>query len=179
MGKAFSDTTAGVFRKLAAVCRLILLWGCGAALLLMVVAILVDVILWTGFRKPSAALSELQWHLYGFVGMAGMSYTMLKGKHIRVDILFDRYPGLVKRIVESVGIIVFMMPLAVFLAVNGYELVESAWRVAERSAVEGGLASRWIPKAFIPSGSVLLLISGMIRLYDVWGKKTREVEENA
>lgn len=170
---------AGVFRKSAAICRAFLLWGCGAALLLMVAAIVVDVILWTGFRKPSAALSELQWHLYGFVGMAGMSYTMVKGKHIRVDILFDRYPGWLKRIVESVGIIIFMMPLAVFLAVNGYELVESAWRVAERSAVEGGLASRWIPKVFIPAGSVLLLISGIIRLYDVWGNKAGNMEDKA
>ncbi len=143
-------------------------WFLGGVLILLVFGIVVDVVLWAGLNRPVAALSELQWHLYGLTGMLAMSYSLLRGSHVRVDLFYENFSDFWQKVVETTGLVVFMAPLLWFLMVEGIELVETALRVGEKSAVQGGLAARWIPKAFIPLGCLSLLISGILRLGSLW-----------
>lgn len=146
----------------------ILLWLTGGILIALMFSVVVDVIMWSLFKHPMVALSELQWHFYGFIGMMGMSYTMLKGAHVRVDIIYDYYPELLKKVVETVANFIFLIPLCVFLIIHGLDLVESSLRIHEKSAVEGGLSQRWIPKAFLPLGATVLILSAIVRLSWLW-----------
>ena len=146
----------------------IILWITGTALILLMTSVVIDVILWSVFKRPMVALSELQWHFYGFIGMMGMSYTMLKGAYVRVDLIYDNYPKLIKKIIDTIAVLFFLIPLSVFLVIHGVDFVEASLRISEKSAVEGGLAQRWIPKAFLPFGATSLIVSSFIRVAWIW-----------
>lgn len=140
----------------------------GSVLLVLMICVGVDVAMWSLFKHPMVALSELQWHFYGFIGMLGMSYTMLLGKHVRVDLFYEKFPDWLRKVIESIGILLFLIPLCVFVIYHSSELVETAIRVQEKSAVEGGLPNRWIPKSFIPLGAGLLIYTGILRVLMIW-----------
>jgi TRAP-type mannitol/chloroaromatic compound transport system permease small subunit len=157
-----------IISGMAKLVEALILWFCGSMILLLMVSIVAEVGLWTLWNRPMAWLRELQWHFYGFAGMMGMSYSLLRGGHVKVDLFVERWGAKVQRMVETVGILVFMVPFSGFLIVHGMDLVALALKVGEVSAVDGGLQARWIPKAFIPVGSATLIASGFLRVAQLW-----------
>lgn len=163
-GSKGGATLTGIIKLLEAQ----ILWGCGVIILLLMISIVVEVGLWTLWNRPLAWLRELQWHFYGFAGMLGMSYSLLRGGHVKVDLFLERWGPRVQMIIETIGILLFMLPLSLFLVIHGMDLVVMALKVGEVSAVDGGLQGRWIPKAFIPFGCVTLILSGFLRVAQLW-----------
>ncbi|MGK0186085.1 MAG: TRAP-type mannitol/chloroaromatic compound transport system permease small subunit [Verrucomicrobiales bacterium] len=134
----------------------------------LLLAILANVALRYLFDRPLTTLSELQWHLYACTAMIGLSYALITDAHVRVDLLYARFSETLRKVVETVSLLLLLIPLCVFLAVHGWEFAETAWRLGESSALPGGLPFRWVVKGIIPFGAAVLLLASLARCVRLW-----------
>ena len=129
-------------------------------LLAMVLLIGVNVILRYFFAIGPVALQELEWHLMVPVALIGSAYGLRHESHVRVDILYDRFSARTKAFVNlfsSVGLLV-TAALVFYLSLN---FVNQAYQIGEGSPDPGGLPHRFLLKAVIPLGFVLLALQAL------------------
>ena len=131
-------------------------WSC-VALVLLVAG---DVIARYLFRIGAVWLQELQWHLISPIALFGMSYALLCGEQVRVDILFDRYPPGLRRAVEIAGGLALAL-IALYAMWLALPWVQQSWLRNEASPNPGGLPWRWALKALVPLGFLLLALQGL------------------
>jgi TRAP-type mannitol/chloroaromatic compound transport system permease small subunit len=131
-------------------------WSCVA----LVVLVAGDVFARYLFRIGAVWLQELQWHLISPIALFGMSYALLCGEQVRVDILFDRYPPAVRRAVEIAGGLALML-IALYAMWLALPWVQQSWLRNEASPNPGGLPWRWALKALVPLGFLLLALQGL------------------
>jgi hypothetical protein len=74
-------------------------WSC-VALVLVVAG---DVFIRYFLRTGAVWLQELHWHLISPIALFGMSYALYCGEQVRVDVLFERFPAWLCRVIEVTG----------------------------------------------------------------------------
>jgi len=131
-------------------------WTC-VALVLMVAG---DVFIRYFLRTGAVWLQELQWHLISPIALFGMSYALYCGEQVRVDVLFERFPAWLCRIIEVVGGLALMV-FAIYAVWLAIPWVQQSWLRAESSPNPGGLPYRWALKGLIPLGFTLLALQGL------------------
>ncbi|TVP73604.1 MAG: TRAP transporter small permease subunit [Rhodobacteraceae bacterium] len=131
-------------------------WVC-VALVLLVAG---DVFARYLFRTGAVWAQELQWHLISPIALFGMSYALLSGEQVRVDVLYERFSPLLQRIIEVLGGLL-MIALGVLLVKLSLPWVEMSYARGEGSPNPGGLPYRFALKALIPLGFGLLAIQGL------------------
>jgi TRAP-type mannitol/chloroaromatic compound transport system permease small subunit len=113
------------------------------------------------FRLTSVALQETTWHLYSFLFLLGMAYTLKHDRHVRVDIFYDRMSERLKAGVNLFAILALVIPFCLLMIGFSWKFMLTAYQIGERSGDPGGLPARWILKAAIPAGFGLLLLQGI------------------
>ena len=131
---------------------------------ILVLVIILQVILRYVFGHGLVVLEELQWHLYAVGIMFGISYCVVHDSHIRLDIFHDRFSQRKKEMVELFGILFLLMPIIIIILIHSWPFVAESWRIGESSDAPMGLPYRWVIKAFLPTGFVLLAVAGLSRL---------------
>ena len=109
------------------------------------------------------SLLELQWHLFGVLLMLTGAYALYENRHVRVDVLSERFSPRVARLTEIAGDLIFLLPLCVILIDRSWPLLELSYNSGERSN-EDGLTHRWVIKMFVPIGFALLAAFGLTRI---------------
>ncbi|NJN06203.1 MAG: TRAP transporter small permease subunit [Rhodobacteraceae bacterium] len=117
--------------------------------------------------NPGTALGELQWHVFAAGFMVGLSYAMVRGSHVRVDVLAEHWNLKVRAWIEMLGTVLFLLPFALLIIIYGVPFVERSMALNEISSSPGGLGGRWIIKSFIVIGPALLLVAGVARILRV------------
>jgi TRAP-type mannitol/chloroaromatic compound transport system permease small subunit len=126
---------------------------------LVLVAVLIsaaNAIIRYAFNVSSNAWLELQWYLFAAVFLLGAGYAFLHNAHVRIDFISSRLSPRARNIIDIVGILAFLTPLAWMLLQLSWPLFVNAWRSGEMSQNAGGLI-RWPVLALVPLGMVLLL----------------------
>ncbi len=131
-------------------------WTC-VALVLLVAG---DVFARYFLRIGAVWLQELQWHLISPIALFGMSYALYCGEQVRVDVLFERFPAWLARVIEVLGGLM-LMGFAAYALWLSIPWVMQSWARAESSPNPGGLPYRWALKALIPLGFGLLSLQGL------------------
>ena len=131
-------------------------WVC----LALVLVVAGDVFARYLFRTGAVWLQELHWHLLAPVALFGMSYVLLAGEQVRVDVFYERFPMLLRRAIEVLGG-VLLVGIGVYVAWLSIPWVEMSWRRGEGSPNPGGLPYRFLLKALIPAGFFLLALQGL------------------
>jgi len=111
-------------------------------------------------RTGSVAMQELEWHLMAPICLLGLSYALLHDGHVKVDILYGRFPERVRRIIDLVSMVLICLVTAILIYLS-LPYVEQSFRIGEKSPDPGGLTHRWILKAMLPAGFALLLIQSL------------------
>lgn len=117
------------------------------------------------FRKSSAALQEMTWHLYALLFLLGLAYTLKHNAHVRVDIFYDRMSERNKALVNLFAIIVLLIPFCLLMIVFSWKFMMAAYLIGEKSGDPGGLPARWLLKAALPLGFGLLLLQGISEIF--------------
>ena len=115
------------------------------------------------FAISSNAYLETQWYLFSAVFLLCAGYTLLKGEHVRIDILFSRLSRRTQVMVEVFGTLFFLFP---FVSVTIYLSVPAVTQKllsGETSASAGGLLL-WPAWILIPIGFSLLALQGVSEL---------------
>ncbi len=136
--------------------------------LVLLLVIVTNVVLRYLFSEGRIEFEELQWHLYSFGFLVGLSYAYQADAHIRVDVLHERFPPRLKAWVELYGTLLLTLPFVALVLIYGVPFVASSFALGEVSSSPGGLPYRWLIKAMLPLGFVLLLLAVIARLSRVW-----------
>jgi TRAP-type mannitol/chloroaromatic compound transport system permease small subunit len=116
----------------------------------------VNAVVRKAFSVGSNAWLELQWYLFAAVFLLGAGYAFLHNAHVRIDFLSGRLGPRARNIIDIVGIVAFLTPLAWLLLQLSWPLFVKAYTSGEMSQNAGGLI-RWPVLALVPLGMVLLL----------------------
>jgi len=148
-------------------------------MILLILNVFYDVISRYFFDGGSIAMQEMEWHLFGVMILFGMSYTLREEGHVRVDFLYNNFSPKTKSIINIVGTLFFIIPLAIFIVYGSYDFVMDSYEMNEISEDPGGLTHRWIIKSMIPLSFIYLIITsiGYIIQNIVLFKENREKKE--
>ena len=113
--------------------------------LLMVIVMSVIVAMRYVFDAGLIWLQESVIWMHAAVFMIGAAYTLLHEDHVRVDIFYRKMSDRSRAIVDVSGVIVFLLPLCVFLAFKAYDFAAASWSLHESSREPGGLPYPLIP----------------------------------
>ena len=136
-------------------------WIAGVLNLAMLVNVFYDAIMRYFFNTGSIAMQELEWHLFAMVFLFGIAYGLKEDGHVRVDVLYDRFPARWKAIVNIGGTVLFLLPLSVLIVEGSVWYVTEAYTSGEVSGDPGGLPHRWLIKLVIPASFVFLIVSAI------------------
>lgn len=156
-------TLTGVASKLDCIAQFsgkISAWLCIAMALAMGAVVIMRYLLDAG----SVALQELVTYLHAGIFMLGAALTLQRGGHVRVDIFYRRFSRRTRAWIDSVGAIVFLMPMCVFIAWVSWNYVLRSWAVAETSSDPGGLPAVFLLKSLIPLMAASLLVQGLAEI---------------
>ncbi len=111
----------------------------------------------------SNAWLELQWYLFAVIVLFGASNTLRINGHVRVDLLYGRLSPRGQVWLDLTCTLLFLMPMAVLVAVMAWPFFAESYAVGEISPNAGGLV-RWPVKLLLPAGFALLAAQGLAEI---------------
>ena len=130
-------------------------------LVLMTLNIFYDVIMRYTFHNSSVGMQEMEWHLFSVMILFGVSVALLDEAHVRVDFIYDRFSIRTKAVINIIGTIFFLLPLAILIFSGSIGFVQDAYQIGEISEDPGGLRYRWIIKGMIPLAFAYLMFTAV------------------
>jgi TRAP-type mannitol/chloroaromatic compound transport system permease small subunit len=91
----------------------------------------------------------------------GAGFTLLKDGHVRVDIFYQKLGPKGKAWVNLLGVIFFLIPGCYLIIITSSKFVYNSWSIMEGSPDPGGIPYRFVLKACIPAGFILVLLQGI------------------
>ncbi|THF60714.1 TRAP transporter small permease subunit [Pseudothauera rhizosphaerae] len=115
------------------------------------------------FNMSSNAFLEIQWYLFAAIFMLAAGYTFLRNEHVRIDVFAGRLSPRGQNVIDVIGILLFMLPMAVLILWLSWPIVMNSIQSGEMSANPGGLI-RWPVKVLLPIGLALLILQALSEL---------------
>lgn len=134
----------------------------------------------------SNAFLEIQWYLFAACVMLGAAQALRLNEHVRVDLLYSRLSGRGKVLVDTFGLLVFLLPVvcwATWLSwqfflvklTTGMRAEDSVqtlgalgylWKLMSSGEVSGNAGGliRWPAAALLPLGFGMLALQGLSEL---------------
>lgn len=135
----------------------------GVLLLLVVVGEFAVVLLRYGWQWSQTWLREGVLALNSAVFLLGAAYALQHDEHVRVDVLSRHWSPRTRAWVEVLGMLLMVLPFAIFIVAVSDQYVLQSWRIGERSQESSGLPALWLQKALIPTMAVLLALQALAR----------------
>lgn len=132
----------------------------------IVLLIVVNVILRYSMSLGSVWAQELEWHLLAAMILFGISFSLLRGDNVRVDLFYANYTPQKKYIVDLASAILTII-IAVFFVKLSINYVGQSFSIGEKSPDPGGIPMRWLVKSLIPIGFSLLALQGFAEMLRV------------
>lgn len=113
-----------------------------------------------GLDLSSNAWLEIQWYLFAALFLFAAAYTLKHNGHVRIDVLYGRFPPRIRAWIDLLGALLFLLPMSGLIAWLGWKGFLTSYAVHEVSPDAGGLP-RWPIKLAIPVGFGLLFLQGL------------------
>jgi TRAP-type mannitol/chloroaromatic compound transport system permease small subunit len=121
----------------------------------------VIVVMRYGFNVGSMMGQEAVIYMHGSLFMLGTAYALKSGAHVRVDIFYRNFSPRAQAWVDSLGGIVFLMPLCAFIGFSSWNYVSESWSIREASSQPGGIPAVFLLKSIIPLMAFNLFLQGL------------------
>lgn len=128
---------------------------------LMVLMTVLIVILRYAFGTGAIALQEAVVYAHAMVVALGLAYTLQVDEHVRVDLFYSRLSVRSRTIIDLLGHLLLLLPVAATLFYLSLDYVAASWRIRETSPEVGGLPAVFLLKTLIPVGTALLFLQGL------------------
>lgn len=115
------------------------------------------------FDMSSNVWLEAQWVLFGAVFLLCASWTLQANEHIRIDIVNSTLSKKTRNIIELVGHVLFLLPMAGVVLYTSVPFFLRSFRGNEQSFSAGGLP-QWPAKFLILAGFTVLFVQGLSEL---------------
>ena len=127
----------------------------------LIFIIIFDVITRRFFILGSTKIQEMEWHLHTGIFLLALGFAYIKNSHVRIEIVREKYPPILKSLFEIFGILFFLIPYTFMIIYYGIDFVMRSYNYNEVSSALTGLSHRWIIKSFIPLGMLILFLAGL------------------
>lgn len=115
------------------------------------------------FSLSSNAYLEAQWYLFSAVFLLGAAYTLLKGEHVKIDIIYAHLSRRAQIVIEILGTLFFLLPFTIITLYISWPAVMAKIVSGEVSQNNEGLPL-WPAWLLIPLGFGLLTLQGVSEL---------------
>lgn len=129
--------------------------------LFMVLITFLVVVLRYGFNIGFIWMQESVRFMYAAVFLLCAGYTLLKGKHVRVDVLYLNLSERSKAIVDLLGSMFLLLPVCFVIFYYSWSYVINSWQQMEGSIEERGLHLVFIMKTFIWLFAILVSMQSL------------------
>lgn len=116
----------------------------------------------------STKLQEMEWHLHGTLFLLCLGFAYVKDAHVRIELVRDLMGPRTRVWLELLGAALFLFAYCTVIVKFGFTFVERAWSSGEVSSAQTGLEHRWVIKAMLPAGFILLGATGVAAVLRCW-----------
>ena len=116
------------------------------------------------FSSGSIALQELEWHIFDFIMLFSLYFTLKLDGHVRVDIFYSKLPEKFQRYIDIFSHLFFIIPFSILVIYTSFDFITLSYLQNETSSDPGGLPYRFVVKSFVIFGFGLLILQSVIRL---------------
>jgi TRAP-type C4-dicarboxylate transport system permease small subunit len=152
------------FRRFVEKLNLAVGYVCGMGILAMGLILVYEILSRYAFNSPTIWAQEVAIYIYTWTMLAGGAYTLMKGKHVRIDVLLERLPARAQHALE----IITSALGAAFSAVvcrQAYDMIASSIKYAKVSPTLLRVPL-WIPQMSLLIGFGLLVFQFIFILID-------------
>ena len=115
-----------------------------------------------GWELPRQSMEESVLYLHSLLFMLASAYTLRHDAHVRVDVFYRDFTPRTKAVVNLVGTLVFLLPVAGFIIYSSVDYVSFSWKLKEHSQEADGLAYVYVLKTLIPLMGGMLIFQGLV-----------------
>lgn len=135
--------------------------ACSWLTLFLVVGTAIVVVLRYGFGIGATALQEAVLYGHALVFMGASAWVLQRNGHVRVDIFYQSFSQQRKALVDSLGTLLFLLPVCLFLGWASWDYVSNSWATLEGSSESGGLKFVYLQKSIILVLVISLVLQGI------------------
>jgi len=117
------------------------------------------------FDAGAVMAQEAILYLFGTMFMLAMADALAADRHVRVDMLYHGLSPRQRRRIDAVGIVVFLLPLCLFMLWTSKDYVLNSWAAREASREAAGLPGVFVFKTVIPVALVLVILQALAVLH--------------
>ena len=133
---------------------------------IMVIVTFVVVVMRYVFDAGAVWLQESIIWMHAVVFMVGAAYTLQQEEHVRVDIFYRNMSARRRAWVDMLGVLLFLLPVSLFLAWKAWDFVAISWQLREASREPSGMPYPFVPllKSVLLLAPLLLALQGVSML---------------
>jgi len=131
------------------------------AVITMVIIIAYDVILRYVLRSPTVWQYDISYMLGGSIILLGSGYVHYKRRHVRVDILYNKFSPQRKLTLDIFFTIIFLFPFVIGILIVAIEHAIHAYKIKEFSEVGFWRPRMWPFRSVIAIGLIVLLLQSL------------------
>jgi TRAP-type mannitol/chloroaromatic compound transport system permease small subunit len=155
------------------------LWtGYAFALLVipLVLANTIEVFMRYVLDRPTVWALETTVMSYGALFMLGAAYALLKGAHVRTDLLWEKFSDRTKGVIDSIAYALLFLPSMALLFYLSFDELLYAWAIDELSNYTAWQPVLWPLRAVVPLTALLLFLQGVSELLkSLWAARTGQM----
>ncbi len=133
-----------------------------SAVFFFILVIFSNVVLRYVFNTSFVFMAELEWHVFAFIFLMGAGFTLLHDGHVRVDVLYSLMDAKKQAWINLLGVIFFLIPSCWVVLTTAGPWAVVAYEIGEISIDPGGIPARYLIKAVLPLGYLLMLFQGIL-----------------
>ena len=126
-------------------------------------------------KDPTIWALDITTMSYAALFMLGSAMALLKGAHVRTDLLWEGFSDRTKGMIDSLAFILFFLPTMVVLFYISIDDFLYSISINERGSSGAWTPVLWPLRAVIPLASFLLFVQGISELMkSLWAWRTGE-----
>ncbi len=127
----------------------------------MIVALIYEVFARYVFHRPTIWSYEITYMIYGTHFLLGAAYTLYVKGHIRIDLLYMKFPPRGRAFIDVIGYLIIFFPIMVILVTSSFDMAKEAYEIREVSQFTPWQPILWPFKSVICVGFSLLILQGI------------------
>ena len=127
----------------------------------MIIALIYEVFARYVFYRPTIWSYEITYMIYGTHFLLGAAYTLRVKGHIRIDLVYMKFPPRGRALIDVIGYLVIFFPIMIILVVASYDMAKDAYVIQEVSQFTPWQPILWPFKSVICVGFSLLILQGI------------------
>ena len=141
----------------------------------LILANVVEVFARYVLRAPTMWALDVTTMSYAALFMLGAALALLKGAHVRTDMLWERFSDRTKGMIDSLALVVFFQPTMVVLFFISIDDFFYSISIDERSSSGAWTPILWPLRGIIPLTAFMLFLQGISELMkSLWAWRTGE-----